>query len=121
MSFRAHLQEICDQVEGAVACSLMAADGIEVETHVAAPDAAAMDLRALLVELSGLCRTAAEAARSNQAGGLDELGVSTEKLTAVARVVSPDYLLIVALRPGANQGKARYLLRVTAPKVKAEL
>ena len=120
MSFRAHLQEVCDQVDGAVACSLMAADGIEVETLVVAPDAA-VDLKTLLVEVSGLCRTATDAARANQAGGLDELTVSAEKLTALARVVSPDYLLIVALRPGANQGKARYLLRVTAPRVKAEL
>jgi predicted regulator of Ras-like GTPase activity (Roadblock/LC7/MglB family) len=120
MSFRPHLQHVCDQVDGAVACALMAIDGIEVETHVASPDAA-VDLRSLLVEYSGLFRTAAEAAQANQAGGLDELSVSTERLTAVARVVSPEYFLVVALRPGGNHGKARYLLRVTAPKVKAEL
>jgi predicted regulator of Ras-like GTPase activity (Roadblock/LC7/MglB family) len=120
MSFRQHLQDVCDRVEGAVACSLMAVDGIEVETHVAAPDAA-VDLKTLLVEISGLCRTAIDATQATEAGGVDELAVSTDKLTALARVVSPEYLLIVALRPNAIQGKARYLLRVTAPKVKAEL
>ena len=120
MSFRQHLQAVCDEVEGAVACSLMAVDGIEVETHLAAADAA-LDLKSLLVEYSGLFRTAADAAQSNQAGGLDELSVSTERLTAVARAVSPEYFIVVALRPGGNHGKARYLLRVTAPKVRAEL
>jgi predicted regulator of Ras-like GTPase activity (Roadblock/LC7/MglB family) len=120
MSFRPHLQHVCDHVEGAVACALMAIDGIEVETHLADADAA-VDLRSLLVEYSGLFRTAAEAAQANQAGGLDELSVTTEKLTAVARVVTPEYFLVVALRPDGNHGKARYLLRVTAPKVKAEL
>jgi hypothetical protein len=120
MSFRAHLQHVCDQVEGAVACSLMAVDGIEVETHVSDP-AATPDLKTLLVEVSGLCRTAADAAQATQAGGLDELAVSTDRLTALVRVVSPEYLLILALRPEAIQGKARYLLRVTAPKVKAEM
>jgi predicted regulator of Ras-like GTPase activity (Roadblock/LC7/MglB family) len=120
MSFRPHLQHVCDQVEGAVACSLMAVDGIEVETHLSQPEAA-VDLKTLLVEISGLCRTAGDAASATQAGGLDELVVSTEKLTAVVRVLSPEYLLMVALRPGAIQGKARYLLRVTAPKVKAEM
>jgi predicted regulator of Ras-like GTPase activity (Roadblock/LC7/MglB family) len=120
MSFRPHLQDVCDRVEGAVACCLMAVDGIEVETHVA-DASAAPDLKTLLIEISSLCRTATDAAQANQAGGLDELTVSTEKLTALVRVVSPEYLLIAALRPGANQGKARYLLRVTAPKVKAEL
>jgi hypothetical protein len=39
----------------------------------------------------------------------------------VARPVSPEYFLVVALRPEANQGKARWLLRMAAPKVKAEL
>jgi len=120
MSFRQHLQDVCEHVEGAVACSLMAVDGIEVETHLAAEDAA-VDLRTLLVEYSGLFRSAADAVQSNQAGGLDELSVTTEKLTAVARAVSPEYFMVVALRPGGNHGKARYLLRVTAPKVKAEL
>jgi predicted regulator of Ras-like GTPase activity (Roadblock/LC7/MglB family) len=120
MSFRPHLQDVCDQVEGVVACSLMAVDGIEVETHVADPSAT-VDLKTLLVEISSLCRTASDAAQANQAGGLDELAVSTDKLTALVRVISPEYLLIAALRPGAIQGKARYLLRVTAPKVKAEM
>ena len=35
MSFRDHLQDVCQGVEGAVACSLMGVDGIEVDTHLA--------------------------------------------------------------------------------------
>ena len=120
MSFRQHLREVCDRVEGAVACSLMAVDGIEVETHLAA-EGAEVDLRSLLVEYSGLFRAASDATQANQAGGVEELCVSTDKLTAVARLVSPEYFMLVALRPDGNQGKARYVLRVTAPKVKAEL
>jgi predicted regulator of Ras-like GTPase activity (Roadblock/LC7/MglB family) len=120
MSFRQHLRQVCDEVEGAVACSLMAVDGIEVETHLAAEDAK-VDLRALLVEYSGLFRTATDAATANEAGDLQELSVSTDRLTAVARLVSPEYFMVVALRPDGNAGKARFLLRITAPKVRAEL
>lgn len=120
MSFREHLQDVCRQVDGAVACSLMAVDGIEVETHLAAEEAA-LDLKSLLVEYSGLFRSATDATRSSEAGDLDELSVSTGRLTAVARAVSPEYFIVVALRPGGNHGKARYLLRITAPKVRAEL
>ena len=76
---------------------------------------------ATTMKYSGLFRTAADAAQSNQAGGLDELSVSTEKLTAVARAVSPEYFMVVALTPDGNFGKARYLLRVTAPKLRSEL
>ncbi|HEU4402940.1 MAG TPA: hypothetical protein VFT43_12625 [Candidatus Polarisedimenticolia bacterium] len=119
MGFREHLQEVCQKVEGAVACSLMGIDGIEVDTHV--NDAGDVDFRTLLVEYSGLLRSAREAAEANQAGGVAEVSVSTDKLVAVARVVSPEYFMVVALTPDGNLGKARFLLRVTAPKLLAEL
>jgi hypothetical protein len=39
----------------------------------------------------------------------------------VARLVSPEYFIVVALKPDGNFGKARYLLRITAPKLRSEL
>lgn len=119
MGFREHLQEVCERVEGAIACSLMGVDGIEVDTHLVAGDD--LDVKSLLVEYSGVLRSAREAAEVHQAGGVSEFAVSTERLTAVARLISPEYFMVVALKPDGNQGKARFLLRVTAPKVKAEL
>jgi hypothetical protein len=47
--------------------------------------------------------------------------VGTDRMVTVGRLVSPDFFMVVALAPGGNLGKARYLLRVTAPKVLAEL
>ena len=119
MGFREHLQEVCRKVEGAVACSLMGADGIEVDTHLS--DGGDVDFRTLLVEYSGLLRNAREATEATQAGGVAELSLSTDKLVVVARVVSPEYFMVVALTPDGNFGKARYYLRVTAPKLAAEL
>jgi predicted regulator of Ras-like GTPase activity (Roadblock/LC7/MglB family) len=119
MGFREHLEEVCRSVDGAVACSLMGVDGIEVETHL--QDGGGIDLKSLLVEYSGVRRSAREAAEAHEAGGVDELAISTDKLQAVVRLVTPEYFMVVALVPGANTGKARYLLRVTAPKLKAEL
>ncbi|MGB8930069.1 MAG: hypothetical protein WCC48_02335 [Anaeromyxobacteraceae bacterium] len=119
MGFREHLQEVCRKVEGAVACSLMGVDGIEVDTHV--NDTGDVDLRTLLVEYSGILHSAREAAANNQAGVVAEVSISTDKLVAVARVVSAEYFMVVALKPDGNFGKARYLLRVTAPKLAAEL
>jgi predicted regulator of Ras-like GTPase activity (Roadblock/LC7/MglB family) len=119
MSFREHLEHVCNSVDGAVACSLMGVDGIEVDTAV--HDGGELDLKSLLVEYSGVLRGAREAAETHSAGGVAELSIATEKLTAVARLVSPEYFMVVALRPDGNVGKARYLLRVTAPKLKSEL
>jgi predicted regulator of Ras-like GTPase activity (Roadblock/LC7/MglB family) len=119
MSFRAHLEEVCRGVDGAVACSLMGVDGIEVDSHV--QEGAEVDVKSLLVEYSGVLRSAREAADAHEAGGIAELAIATDKLMAVARVVSPEYFMVVALTPDGNVGKARYLLRVTAPKLRAEL
>jgi predicted regulator of Ras-like GTPase activity (Roadblock/LC7/MglB family) len=119
MSFRAHLEEVCRSVDGAVACSLMGVDGIEVETHV--QDGGDLDVKSLLVEYSGVLRNAREAAEAHAAGGVAEIAISTDKLMAVARLVTPEYFMVVALTPDGNMGKARYLLRITAPKLKSEL
>jgi predicted regulator of Ras-like GTPase activity (Roadblock/LC7/MglB family) len=119
MGFREHLQEVCRGVDGAISCSLMGMDGIEVDGHVQAD--AGVDVQSMMVEMTGILRTAREAALAHKAGGLDEFSVGTERLLTVGRLVSPDYFMVVALHPGGNQGKARYLLRVAAPRVLAEL
>lgn len=119
MGFREHLQAICNSCEGTLACSLMGVDGIEVDTHV--ESGSDVDLKALLVEYSGLFRAAREAAEVHAAGAIVELFVETEKVLTVARLISPEYYMVVALSPGGNLGKARYLLRVTAPRLRSEL
>ena len=119
MAFREHLQGICKSCEGALACSLMGVDGIEVDTHVV--DGSDVDVKSLLVEYSGLFRSAREAGEAHAAGEVRELFIEAEKVLTVARLISPEYYMVVALKPGGNLGKARYLLRVTAPKLRSEL
>jgi predicted regulator of Ras-like GTPase activity (Roadblock/LC7/MglB family) len=119
MSFRDLLQQVVQNVDGAVACALMGVDGIEVDSvH---QEELGLDVRTLLVEYSSLFRAAREAAATHQAGGVSELSVQSERLLVVARLVSPEYFMVVALRPDGNFGKARYMMRVTAPKLLAEL
>ena len=119
MAFREHLEEVCRRCDGAVACSLMGMDGIEMETHLTGTGD--VDVKPLLVEYSGLFRSARDAAEAHGAGGVDELSVATDRIRTVARLVSPDYYLVLALAPDGNVGRARYLLRVTAPKLRSEL
>jgi predicted regulator of Ras-like GTPase activity (Roadblock/LC7/MglB family) len=120
MSFRQHLQDVCKGVDGSVACTLMGVDGIEVDSHLSAV-AEDLDLKSLMIEYSAVFRAARDAADLHQAGGVSELSINTDKLATVARLVSPDYFMVVALRPEGNYGKARDLLRITAPKVRSEL
>jgi hypothetical protein len=37
------------------------------------------------------------------------------------RVVSSEYFVALAIRPDGNFGKGRYLLRLVAPKLQAEI
>ncbi|HUL59238.1 MAG TPA: hypothetical protein VLU43_08185 [Anaeromyxobacteraceae bacterium] len=120
MGFREHLEEVCRSVDGALACSLMGVDGIEVDTHLAGDDGD-VDVKSLLIEYSGIFRTAREAAEAHEAGGVAEVSIQTDKVLTVARLVSPEYFMVVALDPGGNFGKARFMLRITAPKLRAEL
>jgi predicted regulator of Ras-like GTPase activity (Roadblock/LC7/MglB family) len=119
MSFRAHLEGVCGQVEGAVACSIMGFDGIAVETHeVKQPE---LDLQAVLVEFSNILVQIRNAAEVLAAGDVAEVSINTEKLVTVARLVTKEYFIVLAMLPEGNYGKARYALRLAAPKIRAEL
>lgn len=119
MSFRSRLEEILGQVEGSVACSVMGFDGIAIDTQqVKDTD---IDLGAMLIEYGSILGKLKDAAAALQAGGVTEISINTDKLLTIARLLTPEYYLVLALLPEGNYGRARYALRVAAPKVRAEL
>ncbi len=113
--FKALLQKIVESVDGALACSLMGFDGIAVEHVEAAPGA--VDLQTMLIEYSSIVKQIRAAARSLAAGETSEVSIRTEKVTAVARLLTDSYFAVVALSPEGNVGKARYALRVGAAEM----
>jgi predicted regulator of Ras-like GTPase activity (Roadblock/LC7/MglB family) len=120
MSFITHLENVVSEVQGALACSVMGFDGITVETHQI-PEAEPLDLSSSWIEYSGVLTQLKAACEGLKTGGVAEVTINTDKCLMLVRVVSPEYFLILALKPDGNYGKGRYLLRITAPKVKAEL
>jgi predicted regulator of Ras-like GTPase activity (Roadblock/LC7/MglB family) len=120
MGFREDLEAICGRVEGAYAASLMGFDGIAIETAQVAPPEG-LELQSLMIEYSGILSQVRQAAESLQMGKASEVSIRTEKLVAVARPLTPDYFVLLALAPEGNVGRARYELRVAAPKLVAQL
>lgn len=120
MSFRAHLESVVNQVDGALACSVMGFDGISVETFQK-DEAGALELNGAWVEYANLLTQLKNAADVLRTGAVQELSVNSEKVLTIIRMVSPEYFLVLALKAEGNYGKGRYVLRVTAPKVRAEL
>ena len=120
MAFLPHLESVVSQVDGALACSVMGFDGISVETHQidAAND---LDLASAWVEFANILSQVKNAAEVLKTGAVSEISINSEKVITLMRLVSPEYFLILAMRPEGNYGKGRYVLRVMAPKVRAEL
>jgi predicted regulator of Ras-like GTPase activity (Roadblock/LC7/MglB family) len=120
MSFRTHLESVVNQVDGALACSVMGFDGISVETFQK-DEAGELELNGAWVEYANLLTQLKNAADVLKTGAVTELSVNSEKVLTIIRLVSPEYFLVLALKAEGNYGKGRYVLRVTAPKVRAEL
>jgi hypothetical protein len=49
------------------------------------------------------------------------VSIRTDKIVAVARPLTPDYFVLLAVSPDGNIGRARYELRVTGAKLAAQL
>jgi predicted regulator of Ras-like GTPase activity (Roadblock/LC7/MglB family) len=120
MSFRTHLESVVNQVDGALACSVMGFDGISVETYQK-DEAGELELNGAWVEYANLLTQLKNAADVLKTGAVTELSVNSDKVLTIIRLVSQDYFLVLALKAEGNYGKGRYVLRVTAPKVRAEL
>ena len=121
--FAEHLKGIMEQVDGAIACSVMGFDGIAVETQPRdLPDSATeLDLQAAWVEFANLMSQAKNTAETLKTGKVAELSINSEKVITLLRMVNQDYFLVLGLLPTGNYGKARYVMRITAPKVAKEL
>ncbi len=120
MSFLSHLESVVSQVDGAIACSVMGFDGIAVETHQVST-AQDLELSTAWIEYANLLTQLKNAAELLKTGAISEVSINTEKVLTLVRMVTPEYFLVLALTPEGNYGKGRYVLRITAPKVKTEL
>ena len=124
MAFLPHLEAVVSQVDGAIACSVMGFDGIAVETFQAPQSselASQLELTSAWVEYGNTLSQLKSGAELLKAGAVTEVTVNAEKLVTLMRMVTPEYFVVLALKPEGNHGKGRYVLRITAPKLKAEL
>jgi predicted regulator of Ras-like GTPase activity (Roadblock/LC7/MglB family) len=123
--FRESIVKLLDSIDGGVACVLMGFDGITVDTY-SRPDVDpkaddSPDIQTLSMEFAHLIAQARRTLDSVDAGTLEEFTLRTDKLTLVVRLLTPEYFLACAILPAASLGRARYLMRLTAPGLRADL
>ncbi len=122
--FRESIEKLLNGIEGGVSCVLMGFDGIMIDTYSrvgAVGVDGTPDIQTLMMEFAHLISQARRTLESVDAGALEEFTLRTEKMTLVVRLLTPEYFLACAILPTGNLGKARYLMRLTAPGLRADL
>lgn len=106
--FLEQLSRISGRIDGALALSLVARDGIPIESVSADPE---IDLEALAAEMVSQARAISDNHRELEVGDVQQLSVTTERVTLMVSSVTPDYYLLLVLGPDGNYGRARFELR----------
>src|SRR4051812_3784164 len=99
MSFLAHLESVVSQVDGALACCVMGFDGIAVETHQV-EQASDLDLTTTWVEYANIFTQLKNAVETLKTGVVSEISINTENVMTLVRMVTAEYFLVLALKPG---------------------
>ena len=116
--FLDQLSRISNRIEGALALSLVARDGMPVESFSTDPN---LDLDVLAAELVAQVRSITENHRELDVGEVQHLSVTTDRLTLMVSSVASDYYLLLVLGPEGNYGKARFELRRARLLLEADL
>jgi len=120
--FRENIKQLVEKLDGGVAAVLMGFDGISVDSFAKAGyDGALPDIQTLAMEFAHLIAQARRTLQSLDAGPLEEFTLRAESLTLVVRVLTQEYFLACAVLPNGSVGKARYLMRMSAPVLRADL
>ena len=118
--FRDSLQGMVDRLAGGVAGILMGFDGIAVDAYTKSGEEA-LDIQTVGMELSHAVVQMRKATEQLEVGPLRELTLKTDNLVVLIYLITDEYFVACALKPQASFCKARYLMRLLAPQIQAEL
>lgn len=118
--FRDSLQKMVDRLSGGVAGILIGFDGISVDSYTK-PGEEVVDIQVVGMELAHVVSQMRKAAEQLDSGPLREITLKADKLVIFVQLVNDEYFVACAVKPEASFGKARYLMRLLAPQIQAEL
>lgn len=124
MSFETVLREILDGCGGALGIALMGGDGIpivQLSREVGGVNPLGDDIGTAGVEFARILSEIQKASDALNAGAMAETVVSLARFQLLFRHVDDDVILILALTPDGNTGKARYLIRRNLVALREEL
>jgi predicted regulator of Ras-like GTPase activity (Roadblock/LC7/MglB family) len=117
VSFRDVLQGIRDRVEGTLAVSLIGLDGISVE-KLNGDD---VPLDVMGAEFGSFIKSVRLSNTELNTGEILQFSLVTEKYIAFVSEVTPEYYVLLVLRPDGNYGRARFELTRAKQLLRDEL
>ncbi len=106
--FIERLKQVESRIEGAQAVSLVAKDGMPVESISAIPD---LDIEVLAAEMMTQVRAVSRDHQELSVGDVRHFSVTTDEMILMVTALSTEYYLLLVLAAGANAGRARFELR----------
>ncbi|MFW5965993.1 MAG: hypothetical protein ACOCV2_00685 [Persicimonas sp.] len=116
--FNQKLTRVVNNVDGTLGCMLIGFDGIPIDSVF--PDEEMPQMNAVAVELSNLLDKFRRL-QIHEIGEVNEVSITLGKVTALARVVADEYLLILAVDAEADVNRGQTMLRLIAPFVEREM
>jgi predicted regulator of Ras-like GTPase activity (Roadblock/LC7/MglB family) len=104
--FRDVLESLRDRIEGTLAVTLIALDGIAIETIN--DDSVPLDVMG--AEFGSFVKSMRLSSTDLNTGDVLQLSLVTEKYITLLSAVTPEYFLLLVMRPDGNYGRARYEL-----------
>lgn len=105
--FSERLEQVRDRISGTLSVSLVAKDGIPVESV----GGKSLDLEMLAAELMSQVRAVAQNQQELSVGKVRQFSVTTDQLALMVGALTEDYFLMIVMENEANFGRARFELR----------
>jgi predicted regulator of Ras-like GTPase activity (Roadblock/LC7/MglB family) len=116
-AFAEVLKGVASRVPEAEMLMIIGTDGIPIEKLTVRADP---NMEAVAAEHTSLLRASLAAASDTGLGALNELAITTERLTTLLTAITPDYFLFASLAPGAMMGRARHAMRLAGLALERE-
>ena len=111
------LASLRDRIDGTLAVSLIALDGIPIESI----DGDSVPLDVMGAEFGGFIKSVRLSNTDLNTGDVLQFSLVTEKYITLLSAVTPEYFLLLVMRPDGNYGRARHELAKAKYKLRDEL
>jgi predicted regulator of Ras-like GTPase activity (Roadblock/LC7/MglB family) len=115
--FRDVLTGIRDRVDGALAVSIIGLDGIAIE----AIKDGSVPLDVLGAEFGAFVKSIRLRDTELNTGDIEQFSLVTEKYVTFLSAVTPEYFVLLVMRPDGNYGRARFELARAKHALRDEL